>query len=140
MYEDPGDACTLCHPEQRVEMLARAVHAARRHESEEVKRLRGSRRPDRLEQNRVSVEGAAADLEVDPGQVLVHDAASAQVEVADLRVPLLADGQAHRFAGRGQRAVWPARPERVPGRFSGRRDRVAEGISAVTPTVDDDKD
>src|SRR5229473_2043403 len=83
------------------------------------------------------MERAVLQRLVDPGQVLVDDAARADVEVADLGIPLLAFGQPDRLAGSRERRMRPPPPQGVPIRRLRRRDRVAEWLGAVAPTVDD---
>jgi hypothetical protein len=73
----------------------------------------GRRGHGRVE-DRVLVERAILDREVDAGQILVDDPAGADVEVTDLRVALLALRQADGLTRRMQDRVRPARPQRVP--------------------------
>ena len=92
------------------------------------------------QQHRIPLEGSIADGEVDPGQVLVDDAPGADIEVANLGVPLLTLWEADGRAGRGQDGVRPARPERIPVWLLRGSDRVAGRCFSIAPAVDDDED
>ncbi len=90
--------------EARLEVAEVAVHAALGHEAHEVQRaappgglVAG------LHEDAVAEEVAVGDRLRDAREVLVHDAAGADVEVADLGVAHLARRQPHGRAGRLQR-------------------------------------
>ena len=63
----------------------------------------------------------------------------AEVEMADLAVSHLACGQTHRRPDASSSVRGAAAPERVPGRSARERDRVAFGLRAVSPAVEDDQ-
>ena len=73
-----------------------------------------ARRP-RASAGRVE-ERAVRDRRVDPGQVLEHRPAGAEVQVADLGVAHLPGRQADGVLGRPEDAVRPAREEAAPDR------------------------
>src|SRR5947208_14423556 len=92
------------------------------------------------QQYRIPLEGSIANREIDPGQVLVDDPAGADVEVANLGVPLLALRQTDGLAGRGQYRVRPSFPECIPVRLPRGGDRIGGGLFTITPAVDDQQD
>ena len=115
---------------ERLEVLDRGVHAALGDQADEVD---ARRVPHRLPQGLVLGQRAVRDGGVDAREVLRHDRARAEVEMADLGVAHLALGQADRLALGGElrvrvlpptagrtrgcrRARWrsPARPGRGP--------------------------
>src|SRR2546428_13765653 len=96
----------------------------------------GPRRPQGLQQHAVPEEAAVPDGQVDPSQILVHDAAGPDVEVADFGVALLARRETDRLAGGRQRGAPPARPQAIPVRLARSGDGVAKGIRGVAPAVD----
>src|SRR2546428_6059269 len=100
----------------------------------------GPRRPQALQQHAVPEEAAVPDGQVDPSQILVHDAAGPDVEVADFGVALLARRETDRLAGGRQRGARPARPQAIPVRLARSGDGVAKGIRVVAPAVDHDQD
>ncbi len=81
--------------QHREDVLLVAVHPTRRQQAEHMQGtvLRLGRRAGR-QQLRIGEEAAIADGRVDPGQVLVDDAAGAQVHVAHFRVAHLPIRQA----------------------------------------------
>jgi hypothetical protein len=118
-----------------------AVHAAGRKQAHHVQRAVVL---DRLlagvDQLRVVEEAAAVDRGVDPGQLLVHHPAGADVHVADLGVAHLAVGQADEAAlGVDQRGR-AGLPQPAPVGHIGLGDGVVARILAVAPAVQDQQD
>ena len=93
-----------------------------------------------LDQRRELVELAALDALGDADQVLRHDAAGAEVEVAHLAVAHLALGEADGQPARVQESARVRVPEPVPDRGVGQLDRVALALGPVAPAVQNDQD
>jgi hypothetical protein len=92
----------------------------------------------RGDQHGMGEELAVLDHQVDPGDVHVHDATGADVEVADLAVAHLAFRQAdERSAGMDERVGIFAQ-KAVIGRLARQSDGVGFGLGAVAPAVEDD--
>ena len=93
-----------------------------------------------VEQHGMGEEFAVLDHQVDAGDVHVHDAAGADVEMADFAVAHLPFGQSdERAAGVNQRVGILAQ-QAVVGGLAGERDGVGLGFGAVSPAVEDDED
>ena len=90
---------------------------------------------DQIDQRRCARDLARRDGVGDARQVLHHDAAGADVEMADLGIAHLAVGQADVAARGAQEGVRTRAPQAVEGR----RPRLAHGvvgaILAPTPTI-----
>ena len=100
MDVDLGDALLLRHLEQRVEVTLVAVHAARGDEAHEMNRAAlflGVLHDG--DERLVLEEIAVLDVARDARELLVDEAARADVRVADLRVAHLAVRQADELAG-----------------------------------------
>ena len=85
-------------------------------------------------------ELAVLDHQLDAGAVHVHDAAGADVEVADFAVAHLPVGQADEVAAGVNERVGILAQQAVVGRLAGERDGVGLGFGAVSPAVEDDED
>ena len=101
MDHDVADAGGLCEVTQRDEVLDVAVYAAIGDKTKEVEAafcclVKG------ILQNFVFRQLIIANCLINTGEILVNDAARAQVEMADLRVSHLAFRQAHVFTAGGQ--------------------------------------
>ena len=114
------------------------VNAARRDEAEQVDlAVALLRAPERAEQRLVREEGTVLDGTADAHEVLEEDAARADREVPDLRVPHLAFGQADRRPGRAELRG------RIPGHevVEDGRSREVDGIARAgrrdPPAVED---
>ncbi len=84
-------------------------------------------------------ELAVLDHQVDAGDVHVHDAPGADVEMANLAVAHLPFGQAdERSAGMNQRVGILAQ-QPVIGRLARERDGIGLGFGAISPAVEDDE-
>src|SRR6185369_4963558 len=97
---DAVEAAALGRLTHGVGVFQRGVDVARAGQPHEVQRpARALGGVDRLADDRVRVESAVLDAEVDADDVLVDDAPGAQVQVADLAVAHLSVGQADVVAG-----------------------------------------
>ena len=88
----------------------------------------------------VGEEAAVLDRRVDAGEVLIDDAAGAQIHVADLGIAHLPVRQADVAALGVDQRMRPLRPQAVPVRQIGQRQRVVGRILAIPPTVQDQQD
>ena len=94
-----------------------AVHAARRQEPHHVQRAMAvARGVDRAIENGIGRELAGFDRVIDPREVLVDDAAGADVEVPDLGVAHLPVRQSHAQLGGVDRRVGYRREQAIPVR------------------------
>ncbi len=132
--------------QQGVEMGEVAMDPAVRGESHQVEpRPVSSRLAHRLEQHRVVEEAAVSDRHRDAHQVLIGNAASTQVLMADLAVAHLAGRQADRFARRLEQAVRVLGQQPIEHRQPCQRDRVAVATRRArvlvgnSPSVPDDQ-
>jgi len=99
VHEDLLDACLLRRVRKRNEMLVVTVHPAIGNQPDKVEPCRSSI-CERFLQNVVSLQLALGDRFVDPGQILINDAPSAEVKMPDLGVTHLAGRQTDIFATR----------------------------------------
>src|SRR5262249_61208134 len=112
--------------DEREQVLIDGVHSAFADEPHEVHG--GLSLPGELTglDERVILEKRAGlDRFADADEVLHHDAAGAQIQMADLAVAHLAFGKAHGATGRMQQCCWVASNEGVPGW----RIRESDGVS-----------
>ena len=84
-------------------------------------------------------EGAGSDAVRDSNQILHHDPARAEVQVADFAVPHLAVGEADRRAARLEERLRRAVPEPVPDGGPAQLDRVMRRLGSVAPAVQNDQ-
>jgi hypothetical protein len=138
MHRDVGHAFAARELDHREQVFLMAVHAARRQQAEQVQGAAGSlRRLAGGDQFGIGVEAAVLDRGVHAREVLVDDAAGADVHVADFGIAHLAVRQADVFAlgvHQGVRAVGEqAAPVRQPGLGQG----VVLGLLAMAPAVED---
>ena len=100
-----------CQLDHRHDVVFVAVDAARRHQAHDMHGFaRGNGFIDRASQYRVGKEGALFNFNVQTGQILIHDAARAEVDVAHFGVAHLAIRQTDFQAGsvnQGMRAFCP---------------------------------
>ena len=76
-------------------------------------------------------------MRVDAGDVHVHNAAGADVEVADFAVAHLSIGQADEMVGGLNQGVGKLAQQLVVSGLACQRDGVVGGFSAITPSVED---
>ena len=88
-------------------------------------------------QHRVGEEVAVGDRFVQPGQIPVHDAAGARVDVADFRVAHLPIGQADIQPGSGDQRMRLLSPQAIHHRSAGVQDRVVLPLFTMAVTVRD---
>src|SRR5580700_580488 len=94
----------------------------------------------RCKQHGMREEFTVLDHQVDAGNVHMHDAARANIEMPDFAVAHLPLGQSDkRSAGMNQRVRIFAQQALVGG-LARQRDGVGFGLGAITPAVEDDKD
>ena len=136
MYIDLVEALLGSLGEEFIKMVERAVHSAVRAEAHEVQSLAGSLhividcRNLLVLQKLVGSAGA-----VDLHQVLIDDAAAADIEVTHLRVAHLAVGQTHVFAAghKVRKRIFGA--QGVDMRLTLGVDGVAMVVRALSPSV-----
>ena len=125
----------LRQPQQAVKVGVVAVHAAVRAEAHQVQRgVVLFAVLHRRQQSGVLKEVPVLDRLGDAGQLLIDDAARADVGVAHLAV-----GQAHVEAGRPDQRVGAGGHQAVDIRLFGRRDRVAVVLRVISKTVQDNE-
>ena len=117
-----------------------AVHAAVRQETDQVKGgALGSRFIHRPDQGLLFKEVAIPDVLGDAGQLLIHHAASAQVQVADLAVAHLPVGQADRHAAGAQLRMGIGGLQAVHIGGARRDHGVSDGVGVDAKPVHDDQ-
>jgi len=104
MHPDIVGPCRLGCVREGDEMLLMAVDPAVRNKSDEVEPV-AARLGEGFLEDRIGGEVAVADRFVNAGEVLVNDAARAQIEVSDLGIAHLAPGQPDVFTARTDVAV-----------------------------------
>ncbi len=92
-----------------------------------------------LDQRGVGVEAAVLDGQIDFGQVLVHHAPGADVQMADFRIAHLAVGQADMQFGGVDQGVRILTPQLVPVRLARMGDGIEVGILAIAETIEDEQ-
>ena len=122
------------------DVLLVAVHAAVGQQAEDVHRLAGAYRLiDRATDGRIVEELAVANGLGHPGEVLVHDAAGAEVHMADLGVAHLPVRQAHVHAAAGDQTMGLGGAQVIVHRRVGSVDGVVLGAVAVAEAIEDDQ-
>jgi hypothetical protein len=86
---------------------------------------------------RVGGEFVVGDERVDAGNVHAHNAACADIQMADFAVAHLAVWQADEMFASANEGVGIFREELVVGGLAGQRDSVVCCVRAVTPSVED---
>ena len=84
-------------------------------------------------------EFAVLDHQIDARDVHVHDAAGADVEVADFAVAHLAFGQPDKRAAGVNQRVGILAQQAVVGWLARERDGIGFGFGAISPAVEDDE-
>ena len=136
---DALDAAVMRHLHHGENVPDVAVHAAVGQQTEDVQRLAARRIVKSGCIDRIFKEGAVLDGLRDARQVLKHDAAGADVRVADLAVAHLAVRQADIQPGGGQLRMRPALQEAVHDRRFCRVNGVAVVRLADAVAVEDDE-
>ena len=123
------------------EVTVEGVDTTRAEQPDEMQRAAGcAQLGAELDQRRELVKLTALDALRDADQVLRHDAAGAEVEVAHLAVAHLALGEADGQPARVEESVRERAPEPVPYRGVGQFDRVAFAFRPIAPAVQNDQD
>ena len=123
--------------EHREDLLLVAVHAPRTEQAEDMQRAGGGlRRGASLQQCGVVEKAAVRDGGVDTRQVLVDDAAGADVHVADFGVAHLAVRQADVQAMGLDQRMRIVGQQLAPVRQVGQRQRVAGLVLAIAPAIE----
>ena len=131
-----GNAEVGGHPDQRLQVLHARVDPAVADQADQVEALGVAHSVD---EDRVLVELAVGHGIVDPGQVLAHHRAGAEVEVADLAVAHLALRQADRPTGGRERGVRVALEQSVEDGGVGLVDGVPGAGPGQPPPVENDQ-
>src|SRR2546423_14845260 len=95
--------------------------------------------PACTDQRGIGVEASVSDGRRDAYQILHHDAASAEIEVADFAVAHLPFGQIDAQPGRLEQGPRAPRPYGIPGRSGCECDCVAGSFGAITPAIEYDQ-
>jgi hypothetical protein len=128
------------NPSERDRMILMRMHAAGRHEPDQVAGAAALLELfDQAGQRRRTFDLAARDRVADARQVLHDDAARANVEMPDLGIAHLPVGQADVAARRAQKCVRSRRPQAVEARGLGLTDGVVRHFLAPTPAIQHDK-
>ena len=141
MHRNPRHPGALGKIQHREDVALVAVHATGRQQSQYMQgAATGDGRRARGEQFGIGEKAAVVDRGIDPGQVLVDDAAGAEVHVPDFGIAHLPVRQADMAAGGFDQRVRLRRPQRAPVRQLGLRQRVVLRIVAMTPAIEDQQD
>ena len=92
--------------------------------------------PDQLLKGREVSDLVPLDGAIDPGQLLQHDPATAEIHVANLGIAELPIGQADLGAIGAQKAVWCCREPMVEHRRIRQRHGVVGTLGAIAPSVE----
>ena len=137
---DRWDVLARGQLDERQEMAIVRVYAARPDEADQVQATRLARSIAGCPQGRTFEERAVLDRGVDPGQVLEHGAAGAQVQMPDLRVAHLSGRQANRLPGRREHGVRPSSEQPTPRRHVRGHNGIDRGVPADPEAVEYDED
>ena len=125
--------------QHREDMVFVAVHAARRNQAKHVQGgVRGL--VDRIagrDKFRVVEKASIRDRRVDPGQILIHHPAGAQIHMPDFGVAHLAFRQTHTQAGGMHQRMRAIAQQRTPMRQVRLGHGVVGGILAMAPAIQD---
>src|SRR5208283_1376417 len=134
--EDLFDFPLLGHFEESEEVVDVGMHTAIAEQADEVELALAAALHGLLEE-RDLIELLVGDEEINAGDIHVHDAAGADVEVADFAVAHLAHGEADGGAGGLDEGVGKSAEKFVVGGFAGQGDGIALGFGAVAPAIED---
>ena len=91
-------------------------------------------------EERLALEFATGDELVNAGDVHVHDAAGADIQMADFAIAHLSFGEADSGAGGVDERVGKFAQEAIVIWFARKGDRIAGGFGAIAPAVEDGED
>ena len=91
-------------------------------------------------EQRLALEFAAGDELVNAGDVHVHDAAGADIQMADFAIAHLSFGEADSGSGGVNERVGKFAEEAIVIWFARKGDRIAGGFGAIAPAVEDGED
>ena len=133
--ENALDVLLARHVQQREKMLDVRVHAAVAQQTHQMQLARAAAL-HRVEQQRLLEKFAGRDHQVDARDVHVHDAARADIQVADFAVAHLPFGQADGRPGSVDQRVGKFCEQPVVIRFAREGDGVALGFGAIAPAIE----
>ncbi len=138
VHEDALQSVLARHAQQRVEMFLVRVHAAVGDKSEQMQLRAALARPlHGLHDRRLFRELPCGNQRVDARDVHLHNAAGADVQVADFAVAHLPVGQADKVIGGLDQRVGKLAQQLVVSGLAGQRNGVVGGFSAIAPSVED---
>ena len=138
--EDALDAVLLGHAQDGVQMGLLRVDSAVREQAEKMQApIAGARFGHGFEKRRVLLELAGLDHHVDLADVHVHNAAGADVEVADFAVAHLPRRKADKTSAGVDERVGKFSQQLVVVGLVGERDGVGVGRRGIAPTVQNDE-
>ena len=141
MHRHPRHAAARGQLEHREHVRLVAVHAAGRKQAHHVQgAAAGQHRVAGGVEFGVVEEAGVLDRRVDPGQVLVDDAAGADVHVPDFGIAHLPVRQADVAAFGVDQGGRMFGQQPAPGGHVGLGDGVVGGIVAVAPAIEDQQD
>jgi hypothetical protein len=131
--------------EEGREVTEMAVDSAIRNEPRDMERTtRGPKALGDLVQAQAMGKGPVFDRLIDPGDVLIHDATRAQVEVAYLGISHLSFRKPDVTSGTGESRAWILVEQSTEGRHLGEFNSVALARSplevGVAPSIQDDEE
>ena len=122
-------------------MVLVRMHATIGEQSEEMQpALAGARRRHRVDQRRVCEKLTILDHQIDLGDVHVHDAAGADVEVADFAVAHLPRWQADVAPAGVDQRVGKLGEQAIVVGLARQRDGVGRRRRSIAPAIEDDED
>ena len=141
MHGNAGDTPACGNVDHCQQVVFVAMHATGREQAEQVQTTRvGLDRVARGDQRGILCQRAVGNRRVDPGQILVNDAARTDVHVTDLGIPHLPNRQANAQAVRIDQAVWALGKQAPPVRALGQGNRVVCGFLTISPAIEDQQE
>ena len=138
MHGNARHTLALGQLEHRENVLFVAVHAAGRKQSHHMQRAVARRyRVAGFAEFAIFEKRTIRNRRVDAGQILIDDAASADVHVPDFGVAHLSIRQADKLALGVHQRVWAVGEQAPPVRRIRLGDRVVGGLLAMAPAVED---
>ena len=121
-------------------MVLVRMHAAGRNQAHQMTgAAAGETAGDQVAQHRIGGKRSVFDSGIDARQILHHDPAGAEIHVAYFGIAHLTVGQADEMLGGIDQRVRAGRPELIPVRRTGQRDRIALAGRRIAPAVKDAK-